>query len=136
MSMIGNNTREEPNSTPALIAADDAAGGRSRAANTLEQANINGAINASKNHFQFPGSPSMVLGATMTSTPKKPATSPSNPKRRNRSIRTSTLIANVNGGDSASTSVITEAGSFGAMKVRREIGNPITSAPMIKYPMI
>src|SRR5271168_3012392 len=113
--MIGSSTAAEPSITPAPVATDDEAGGRKIAAATFDPANMTGASRASRNHFQASAPPRLAPGATINTTPANPNSNPMRPSQRNRSMRASTLIVKVKGGDSASTSVITPAGSFGAM---------------------
>ena len=67
------------------------------------------------NHAQVWGAASVAPGATTSTTPANPNSNPTKPSQRKRSTPASTLIMKVKGGDSASTSVITPAGSFGAM---------------------
>jgi hypothetical protein len=61
------------------------------------------------------GAPGVAPGATTNTTPANPNSNPIRPSQRKRSTPASTLIMKVKGGDSASTSVMTPAGSFGAI---------------------
>jgi hypothetical protein len=115
ISITGSRTSADPSSTPAPIAADETAGGGKIAAETFAAANMTGASSASRNHCQAIGSAAFAPDATTSTTPAKPNNNPSNPSQRKRSTRAATPIMKVNGGESASTSVITPAGNFGAI---------------------
>src|SRR6516165_6908752 len=113
--MTGSNTSAEPNSTPAAVANEEDAAGCNSAAAIFEPANMTGASSANRNHCQAIGSAALAPGATISTTPAKPNNRPSKPSQRKRSTRAATPMMNVKGGDNASTSVITPAGSLGAM---------------------